>query len=118
MEKMRWGMPGPAHLSKYGKAVRPAFLTNIRNTSSGHWKRWLAATSVTVGKDKNAGGRCIVPVMGFAEPDKNTSKPVVNRWFGRADGQPFFSPGFGASGPATMAPSPSPTSRSTAYIRS
>ena len=26
----------------------------------------------------------------FAEPDRNTSKPVVNRWFGRADGVPFF----------------------------
>ena len=26
----------------------------------------------------------------FAEPDRNTSKPVVNRWFGGADGLPFF----------------------------
>jgi putative SOS response-associated peptidase YedK len=26
----------------------------------------------------------------FAKPDRNTSKPVVNRWFGRADGLPFF----------------------------
>jgi hypothetical protein len=26
----------------------------------------------------------------FAEPDRNTSKPVINRWFGRADGMPFF----------------------------
>jgi putative SOS response-associated peptidase YedK len=28
--------------------------------------------------------------MYFAEPDRNTSKPVVWRWFGRRDGQPFF----------------------------
>jgi len=28
--------------------------------------------------------------MMFAEPDRNTSKPVINRWFGRADGVPFF----------------------------
>jgi hypothetical protein len=63
---------------------------SIRNTSSGHWKRWLAGTSVTVGKDKNAGAHCIVPVAAFAEPDKSTSKAVVNRWFGRADGLPFF----------------------------
>jgi hypothetical protein len=45
---------------------------------------------VTVGKDKLQGGRCIVPATMFAEPDRNTSKPVVNRWFGRADGTPFF----------------------------
>ena len=26
----------------------------------------------------------------FAEPDRNTAKPVINRWFARADGVPFF----------------------------
>ena len=26
----------------------------------------------------------------FVEPDRNTAAPVVNRWFGRADGIPFF----------------------------
>jgi hypothetical protein len=26
----------------------------------------------------------------FAEPDRNTSKPMINRWFGRADGLPFL----------------------------
>jgi putative SOS response-associated peptidase YedK len=45
---------------------------------------------VTVGSDKLQGGRCIVPAKMFAEPDRNTSKPVINRWFGRADGVPFF----------------------------
>jgi putative SOS response-associated peptidase YedK len=45
---------------------------------------------VTIGKDKLQGGRCIVPATMFAEPDRNTSKPVVNRWFGRTDGVPFF----------------------------
>ena len=54
------------------------------------WKQWLAAPNVTVGKDKLQGGRCIVPATMFAEPDCNTSKPVINRWFGRADGVPFF----------------------------
>ena len=29
-------------------------------------------------------------VHAFAEPDRNTSKPVVFRWFQRADGLPFF----------------------------
>ena len=41
---MRWGLPGP-----------PAFggqpVTNIRNTKSPHWRRWLAPTC-----------RCLVPV--------------------------------------------------------
>ena len=43
---------------------------------------------MSVGKDKLQGGRCIVLATMFAEPDRNTSKPVVNRWFGRADGVP------------------------------
>jgi putative SOS response-associated peptidase YedK len=43
-----------------------------------------------VGADKNKGGRCLVPASAFAEPDQNTTKPVINRWFGRADGLPFF----------------------------
>ena len=29
-------------------------------------------------------------VAAFAEPDKSTSKPVINRWFGRADGLPLL----------------------------
>ena len=90
LEKMRWGMPGPVFPGKDGKIGRPSFITNIRNTSSGHWKRWLAATNVVSGGEKHAGGRCIVPAVAFAEPDKTTSKPVVNRWFGRTDGVPFF----------------------------
>jgi putative SOS response-associated peptidase YedK len=47
IEKMRWGMPGPVFPPKPGaKPVRPGFITNIRNTASGHWKPWLAASSV------------------------------------------------------------------------
>jgi hypothetical protein len=48
------------------------------------------SSSVVVGKDKNKGGRCIVPASAFAEPDRNTASPVLNRWFVRADGLPFF----------------------------
>ncbi len=90
LETMKWGMPGPVFPGTDGKIGRPSFITNVRNTVSRHWTPWLAATDVAVGKDKNAGGRCIVPVARFAEPDQNTSKPVVNRWFERADGKPFF----------------------------
>jgi putative SOS response-associated peptidase YedK len=64
--------------------------TNVRNTESGHWRPWLASSSVVVGTDQNKGGRCIVPASAFAEPDRNMAKPVVSRWFQRADGLPFF----------------------------
>src|SRR5258708_6819715 len=88
---MGWGMPAPVPpLTPGEKPKRPGFLTNVRNTRSGHWRNWLAAPAVSVGKDKLQGGRCIVPATMFAEPDRNTAKPVVNRWFGRAPPPPFF----------------------------
>ena len=88
LDTMRWGMPGPVLPSKPRGRV-----TNVRNTASGHWQPWLAGPEVVVGKEKNRGGRCIVPASAFAEPDRNTAKPVINRWFGRADGLPFSSAG-------------------------
>lgn len=39
--------------------------TNVRNTSSSHWKRWLGVES-----------RCLVPFNSFAEPG-----PGGNHWF-------------------------------------
>jgi putative SOS response-associated peptidase YedK len=91
LDHMGWGMPSPVPPIRPGeKPKRPAFLTNVRNTRSGHWRNWLASANVTVGKEKLQGGRSIVPATMFAEPDRNTRKPVVNRWFGRSDGVPFF----------------------------
>ncbi|ABE37250.1 protein of unknown function DUF159 [Rhodopseudomonas palustris BisB5] len=46
---MRWGMPGPPQFG--GIPV-----TNIRNTKSPHWRRWL--------KPEN---RCLVPATSFSE---------------------------------------------------
>lgn len=47
--------------------------TNIRNTSSQHWKRWIGVSN-----------RCVVPLTRFAEPDP-ASKPEGGRtpdaWF-------------------------------------
>jgi hypothetical protein len=53
--KMRWGMPRPPRTG--GPPV-----TNIRNTSSPHWRGWL--------KPEN---HCLVPANSFAEyaPDAN-----------------------------------------------
>ena len=88
LDRPKWGMPGPVLPAE--KSTRPRFITNVRNTASRHWTPWLAGPEVVVGKDGNRGGRCLVPAASFAEPDQNTSKPVIFRWFRRADGLPFF----------------------------
>jgi len=49
MVLMRWGMPPPPRTG--GPPV-----TNIRNTSSPHWRGWLKPES-----------RCLVPANSFAE---------------------------------------------------
>lgn len=86
VQDMRWGFPKPPTVPGSG------YVTNVRNTSSNYWKPWLKAPSVTVGKD--TGGRCIVPVAKFAEPDKNTGlkvsgMPSVTGWFARPDSSLF-----------------------------
>ncbi|OSZ72673.1 DUF159 family protein [Sphingomonas sp. IBVSS1] len=68
----RWGMPSPAFALE-GKAVDRG-ITNIRNTASPHWRRWLGAAY-----------RCLVPFTAFAEHVK-TESGVQPLWFNlRAD---------------------------------
>lgn len=62
----RWGLPTPAQFIK-GKADRG--VTNVRNTGSPHWRRWLGPES-----------RCLVPWSSFAEPVKGG-----NTWFQLTD---------------------------------
>ena len=72
MVTMRWGMPPPPRAGGYP-------VTNIRNTSSPHWRGWLKPQS-----------RCLVPANSFAEyaPEPNPVTDVV--WFAlNADG-PLF----------------------------
>jgi putative SOS response-associated peptidase YedK len=74
MITMRWGMPPPPRTG--GPPV-----TNIRNTSSPHWRGWL--------KPEN---RCLVPA-NFAEyaPEMNSEtkkKDVV--WFALNEERPLF----------------------------
>lgn len=75
MAMMRWGMPPPPR-------VGGAPVTNVRNTSSPHWRAWL--------KPEN---RCLVPANSFSEyaPEPNPAtgkKDVV--WFALADERPLF----------------------------
>lgn len=89
-ETMGWGMPGPIIPPK----TRPNFVTNARELDKAMWKPWLQAAEVVYGSKKHRGGRCLVPASAFAEPDGRTSNPVIERWFARADGKPFFFAGF------------------------
>jgi putative SOS response-associated peptidase YedK len=64
----RWGMPSPAFVLA-GKKTDPG-VTNIRNLSSPHWRRWL-----------NVASRCVVPFTSFSE---NKFQPFGSRpltWF-------------------------------------
>jgi putative SOS response-associated peptidase YedK len=75
MVTMRWGMPPPP---KVGGAP----VTNIRNTSSPHWRGWL--------KPEN---RCLVPANSFAEyaPETNPEtkkKDVI--WFALNEDRPLL----------------------------
>jgi putative SOS response-associated peptidase YedK len=72
---MRWGMPAPP---KFGGPP----VTNIRNTTSPHWRGWL--------KPEN---RCLVPANSFSEyaPEPNPvtkKKDVV--WFALNEERPLF----------------------------
>src|SRR4029079_18148820 len=93
MTLMRWGMPPPPRTA--GPPV-----TNIRNTSSPHWRMWLKPVN-----------RCLVPFNSFAEyapePNPETKKKDVV-WFALNDERPLFA--LLASGRHSMvitAPSPS-----------
>ncbi|HVY34948.1 MAG TPA: SOS response-associated peptidase [Caulobacteraceae bacterium] len=51
--------------------------TNVRNTSSSHWKPWLGPAN-----------RCLVPFTSFCEPDQvgGSLKPI---WFALSDDRPL-----------------------------
>lgn len=100
---VRWGMPSSQKalfdaaskradkLREKGKPVDFEHLlkhepdrgtTNIRNTNSSHWKRWLGVEN-----------RCVVPLTRFAEPDP-ASKPeggtTPNTWFAGDESEPLM----------------------------
>jgi putative SOS response-associated peptidase YedK len=72
---MRWGMPPPPRTGGFP-------VTNIRNTTSPHWRGWL--------KPEN---RCLVPANSFAEyaPEPNpATKKKDAVWFALNDDRRLF----------------------------
>jgi putative SOS response-associated peptidase YedK len=72
----RWGMPSPAFALK-GRKTDPG-ITNVRNTASPHWRRWLGLES-----------RCVVPFTSFSENEvlADGSRPPV--WFALSEERPL-----------------------------
>ncbi|MGJ8570234.1 MAG: SOS response-associated peptidase [Hoeflea sp.] len=78
--RARWGMPTPPKFLE-GKKVDKG-VTNVRNASSPHWRRWLGVES-----------RCVVPATEFAEPDpasKREGERTPNAWFAVNEDRPLF----------------------------
>jgi putative SOS response-associated peptidase YedK len=68
MRMMRWGMPSPAFVLEGKKTDKG--VTNVRNTSSPHWRRWLGPEH-----------RCIVPFTSFSEYQVVKGQPPKTVWF-------------------------------------
>ena len=74
--KARWGMPSPA-FTLQGKKVDKG-VTNVRNTASPHWRRWLGPAS-----------RCVVPFTSFSEPTRLPDGRSVPVWFALDETRPL-----------------------------
>jgi putative SOS response-associated peptidase YedK len=72
----RWGMPSPAFALEGKKS--DAGVTNIRNTKSPHWRRWLGVES-----------RCVVPFTSFSEPEPQPDGSRPPAWFALDETRPL-----------------------------
>ena len=72
----RWGMPSPA-FALQGKKVDRG-VTNVRNTASPHWRRWLVPST-----------RCLVPFSSFSEPGLNADGKSEPVWFALDESRPL-----------------------------
>jgi putative SOS response-associated peptidase YedK len=72
----RWGMPSPASVLVGKKS--DSGVTNVRNTESAHWRRWLGPEY-----------RCVVPFTSFAENEvlPDGRRPTV--WFAFDEARPL-----------------------------
>ena len=73
LSMMRWGMPSPAFALR-GKKTDPG-VTNVRNTASPHWRRWLGPEH-----------RCLVPFTSFSEFNRAAGGAI---WFALAEDRPL-----------------------------
>ncbi len=73
---MRWGMPSPTFALQGKRTDRG--VTNIRNTKSPHWRRWLGEAH-----------RCVVPFDAFSEPHNAPGKPSEPVWFALDETRPL-----------------------------
>jgi len=64
----RWGMPSPV-FALQGRKVDKG-ITNIRNTASPHWRRWLGPAH-----------RCLVPFTSFSESAPGPGGKAEPVWF-------------------------------------
>lgn len=69
----RWGMPSPRFVLE-GKNRDPG-VTNVRNTGSPHWRRWL-----------DVAHRCVVPFNSFSEFNKVEGGDI---WFAFGERRPL-----------------------------
>ncbi len=81
LASLTWGMPTPVEYLKSRDAPDTG-VTNIRNTGSPHWRKWLGV-----------GHRCVVPATAFSEygqkPDPVTKRKPLH-WFALDETQPLF----------------------------
>ncbi|RIY03239.1 SOS response-associated peptidase [Aureimonas flava] len=71
----RWGMPSP-QFALNGRSTDPG-VTNIRNTASPHWRRWLSPAH-----------RCLVPFNAFCEYETGADGKKVPVWFAASEDRP------------------------------
>lgn len=72
----RWGMPSPTVALKGRNS--DGGITNVRNTASPHWRRWLGPAN-----------RCLVPFTSFAEPETLPDGSKHSAWFAFAPSRPI-----------------------------
>jgi len=72
----RWGMPSPVFALK-GRASDSG-VTNIRNSASPHWRRWLGPAS-----------RCVVPWTSFSEYETTKDGKKRPVWFALDESRPI-----------------------------
>jgi putative SOS response-associated peptidase YedK len=72
----RWGMPSPQFVLK-GRNSDPG-VTNVRNTQSPHWRRWLGVEN-----------RCAVPFTSFSEPEPMPDGRRPPIWFALDQSRPL-----------------------------